>query len=113
MTDAWPELGRLARVTSGDWEGCLALVTDERAATGRFFVIYIASDEPGDSRATDFVAEMDEQGGFGMGLDWLPPDEDLRLEATFFGVRKHMEERQSYRALPAWRRVFRRQGNRR
>jgi hypothetical protein len=99
----------LARVTDGEWEGCLALVTDEREATrGKFFIIYFVSDHPDDYRATDVLAEMDEQGGFGIGLDWLPPEEDLRLEAEFFGVRRHLREQKAYQALPGWRRLFRR-----
>ena len=105
---SWPELGRLARVTDGEWEGCLALVTDERKGTGGRFIIYFASDEPEDYRATDVLAEMDDEGGFGIGLEWLPPEEDLRLEAEFLGVRRHLREQAAYQALPRWRRLLRR-----
>src|SRR5688572_6662557 len=102
---SWPEEGRLARVTDGEWEGCLALVMLEWPADG-LFLIYFACEDPDDYRATDVLAKMDCEGSFGVGLDWLPPDEDVRLEAEVFGVRRHYREQAAYRALPRWRRLF-------
>ena len=95
----------MARVTHGEWEGCLALVVDERDATGRF-LIYIASDHPDNYRSTDFLAALNDAEGFGLGLDWLSPEDDLRLEVEVFGVRQHYREQAAYRALPRWRRFF-------
>lgn len=96
-------------MTDGEWEGCLALVRDARASTGRFFLIYIACDHPDDYRATDFLAELDDSGDFGLGLEWLSQEEDLRLETEVFGVRRHYREQAAYRALPWWRRIYTRQ----
>lgn len=109
MTDAlwgWPEDGRLARVTNpaSEYEGCLALVTAWPA--GYFLVYVIEEDGP---RYTDYLADFDEPALIKLeGLVWLDPDEDVRLEASAFGLRQHWREREARAALPWWRRPVRR-----
>lgn len=88
--DSWPLEGRLGKCTSGEYSGCFILVTAERNG---YWLGYVA-DPPtvprAKARCDDFVIDPNLQLVIDeLGIEWLPAEDDLRLEREVFGLRDH------------------------
>lgn len=85
----WPRRGRVGRCRSGEYEGCLVLVTAEMDERWLVYVapspgtsgVYDDFHVGGDLAMADLVDEWD--------VEWLPDEEGDRLEAEAFDIRRY------------------------
>jgi|SRR4051812_30754994 hypothetical protein len=94
--DTWPRAGRLGLCSRGEYDGCYALVTAE---IEDYWLVYLAcppESADGEMRSEDFTTRGNEQMQAildGMGIEWIPVDQEGALEEKLFGLRSHWRAR--------------------